>query len=279
METVKWDGDGLVCRRSGALAVADGCRSVSVTGSAEDGPRRRDVWRISTRAHAEQGARRRGAAADDGAAQSGSGRRAHGGVRCPTSPATSFTQGARSSTPGHRRDPLVLGPWLPRAPRHAHDSLRRGELDAWLQRAPPGLPQASRGRGELGTWPQASSASAAVSSGFGRRKLLAAPRHGELGAWPPTSSTPECTGGPQQAAPPCAGREARFRDPCPWIVVVVPSSNSCRKMGSTSIFFLQADPLPQYLCRPPVNLAVNRLKSLLSLPALAFVTLLHACPQ
>jgi hypothetical protein len=132
METVKWDGDGLVCRRSGALAVADGCRSVSVTGSAEDGPRRRDVWRISTRAHAEQGARRRGAAADDGAAQSGSGRRAHGGVRCPTSPATSFTQGARSSTPGHRRDPLVLGPWLPRAPRHAHDSLRRGELDAWL---------------------------------------------------------------------------------------------------------------------------------------------------
>jgi hypothetical protein len=48
-------------------------------------------------------------------------------------------------------------------------------------------------------------------------------------------------------------------------------------MGSTSIFFLQADPLPQYLCRPPVNLAVNRLKSLLSLPALAFVTLAHCC--
>jgi hypothetical protein len=39
------------------------------------------------------------------------------------------------------------------------------------------------------------------------------PRHGELGACPPTSSTPECTGGPQQAAPPCAGREARPRDP------------------------------------------------------------------
>jgi hypothetical protein len=43
METVKWDGDGLVFRRPGALAVADGCRGVSVTGSAEDGPRRRDM--------------------------------------------------------------------------------------------------------------------------------------------------------------------------------------------------------------------------------------------
>jgi hypothetical protein len=131
METVKRDGDGLVCRRRGAPAVADDCRGVSVTSSAEDGPRRR------------------GAAAGDGAARSGTGRRAHGGVQCPMSPVTSFTQGARSSTPGHKR----------------------------------ALPQLTRAR-----------ALAATSSS-------PRPRHRELGTWPSTSSTPDCTGGPQQAAP------------------------------------------------------------------------------
>jgi hypothetical protein len=132
METVKQDGDGLVCRRQGAPAVGDDCRGVSVTSSAEDGPRRR-----------------RGAAAGDGAARSGTGRRAHGGVRCPMSPATSFTQGARSSTPCQRRAP----------------------------------PQLTRAR-----------ALAAASSS-------PRPRHGDLGTRPSTSSTPDCTGGPQQAAP------------------------------------------------------------------------------
>jgi hypothetical protein len=68
METVKQDGDGLVCRRPGAPAVADDCCGVSVTGSAEDGPRRRDVRPISTRAHAEQGE------------EEGSGGRRRGGV-------------------------------------------------------------------------------------------------------------------------------------------------------------------------------------------------------
>jgi hypothetical protein len=100
---------------------------------------------------------------------------------CLMSPATSFTQGARSSTPGRWRDPLVLGPWLSRAPRHAHDSLRRGELDAWLPtsstRVAASLTQA-RGAQHLAT---GELPSAATSSGFGRRKLLAAAP--TQGAW------------------------------------------------------------------------------------------------
>jgi hypothetical protein len=137
-----------------------------VTGSG--GPRRGGVLRDR-----EEGARRRAV---------------------PMSPATSFTQGARSSTPGRRRDPLVLGPWLPRAPRHAHDSLRRGELDAWL---PTSFARAA----------------ASFTRAWGARYLATGElclSCCELGLWPPQaprrgpdtgSSTPDCIGGPQQAAP------------------------------------------------------------------------------
>jgi hypothetical protein len=173
---------------------------------------RRDVRRISTRARVERGrggGERRPVMGRRGA---GSGRRAHDGVRCLVSSATSFAQGAGSSTPGRWRDPLKLGPWLPRAPCHAHRSLHAGCSTPGCRRAPPGLPQSSPERGELGTSPQASSASAAASSSFGRRKLLvAAPTRGARPSLHRRTSASSAS---------CTGREAHPRGPCPWVVVV-----------------------------------------------------------
>jgi hypothetical protein len=137
------------------------------------------------------GARRRGAAAGDGAAQSRIGEE---GTR-------------RRAVPSVPRDELRPG---------------RGELNSWplarSARARPMAPVSSLPRphaGVLDAWLPASSTRAAAifTRARGARHLATGELHlscRELELWPPQaprcgpntgSSTPHCTGGPQQAAP------------------------------------------------------------------------------
>jgi hypothetical protein len=165
------------------------------------------VRRISTRAHVEQGrggGERRPVMGRHGA---GSGRRAHDGVRCLVSPATSFAQGAGSSTPGRWRDPLELGPWLPRAPCHAHTRGARrlvaGELHPGCRNLHPSAgSSAPRHRRAPPQLPRARALAAASSS--------LRPQHGEL--------DPSLHRRTSASSAPCTGREAHPRSPCPWVV-------------------------------------------------------------